>query len=174
MVGRGALQRITKLIGKSKMGLDDYLLREPEKHDIIKRILKITDSWGINLRGMESIPVHFGLNRFYEIGETEFIIVNDKGNNYCGKFLFVFKGQTCPAHYHKNKHETFFIMKGNVKIVVNEKEKVFEQGDMLGMDRECTHSFTGLTDALLLEVSNASTPGDSFFENEEIGGNGRL
>ncbi len=174
MVGRGALQRITKLIGKSKMGLDDYLLREPKKHDVISRICKIADSWGISLRGMEGIPVHFGLKRFYEIGETEFIIVNDKDNNYCGKFMFVFKGQTCPAHYHKNKHETFFIVKGKVRMIINEKEKVFEQGDILSMDRKCSHSFTGLTDALLLEISNASTTGDSFFEDKQIGKEGRL
>ena len=156
------------------MGLDDYLLRDPDKHDVINRICKVADSWGINLRGMEAMPVHFGLNRFYEIGETEFIIVNDKSNNYCGKFLFVFKGQTCPTHYHKSKHETFFVLKGKVRMLVNEEEKVLEQGDTLVMDRKCTHCFTGLTDALLLEVSNASLQGDSFFENRQIGRKGLL
>lgn len=156
------------------MELEDYLLGELQKNDVISRIYKITDSWGINLRGMESIPVHFGLNRFYEIGETEFVIVNDRDNNYCGKFLFVFKDQTCPTHYHKRKHETFFVLKGKVRMLMNEKEKVLEQGDTLVMDRKCLHSFTGLTDALLLEVSNASLPDDSFFENRQIGRKGLL
>ncbi len=166
----------TKLetFGKSDMELEDYLLSESEKYDVISKICSITDSWGISLRGMESFSVHFGLNRFYEIGETEFIIVNDEVNNYCGKFLFVFKGQTCPTHYHKSKHETFFVLKGTVKMLMNEKEKVLEQGDTLVMDRKCTHCFTGLTDALLLEVSNASLPGDSFFENRQIGRKGKL
>lgn len=154
------------------MKLDNYLVEEPERSKVISRIYEITDSWGLNLRNMEGIPVHFGLNRFYNIGETEFVIVNEEDNNYCGKFLFVFKGQTCPVHHHKKKHETFFIVKGKVRMVVNKKERILEQGQILVMERGDTHSFTGLTDALLLEVSNASTRGDSFFDNNQIGKRG--
>ena len=167
-----ASKRTTKPVGNKNMRLENYLLGEQEKLDVINRIYKIADSWGISLHGMESIPVHFGLNRFYEIGETEFLIVNDKINNYCGKFLFLFKGQTCPTHYHKNKHETFFIIKGRIRMVVNEDEKVLKQGNILAVAQGHAHSFSGLTDALLLEVSNASTPKDSFFQNKHLGEKG--
>ena len=158
----------------STQPLENYLVEEPERFKAICRIYGITNSWGLNLRNIDGIPVHFGLNRFYEIGETEFVIVNEEDNNYCGKFLFVFKGQTCPAHHHKKKHETFFIVKGKVRMVVNKKERILEQGQILVMERGDTHSFTGLTDALLLEVSNASTRGDSFFDNKQIGKKGVL
>jgi len=154
------------------MRVEDYLVKEPKKTQIINQIYQITDSWGVNLHNTEGMVVHFGLNRFYEIGETEFLIVNDITNNYCGKFLFVFEGQTCPAHYHKKKHETFFVVKGRIRMAINKEDRVLEEGQMLIMDKNHTHSFTGLTNSLLLEISNASTRLDNFFDDKDIGTNG--
>jgi len=35
---------------------------------------------------------------------------------YCGKYLFVFDGQTCPLQQHKRRHETFFVVQGRVRM----------------------------------------------------------
>lgn len=156
----------------SEKSLENMLVQEPERSEIMNKIYRITDPWGINLHTMEGMPLHFGLNDFYTTGETEFWIINDHTNNYCGKFLFVFKDQTCPAHFHKKKHETFYIVRGTVRMKVNGEEKILDQGSIFVMNQNDTHCFTGLTDALLLEVSNASITDDNFFDDNSIGNNG--
>ncbi len=60
----------------------------------------------------EPLVLDFGLGRFDEIGEIEFWVANEETHGYCGKFLFVADGQTCPYHRHDRKHETFFVLKG--------------------------------------------------------------
>ena len=50
-----------------------------------------------------------------------------------GKFLFVFDGQTCPYHRHALKHETFFVVKGRIRMLVGDGERVMEEGERLAM-----------------------------------------
>ncbi len=56
----------------------------------------------------EPLVSDFGLGDFYETGLIEYWVANEIQAGYCGKLLFVFGGQTCPMHWHKRKHETFF------------------------------------------------------------------
>ena len=44
-------------------------------------------------------------------------------------YLFVFDGQTCPYHHHDVKHETIFILKGTMKMVINGEERIMKKGD---------------------------------------------
>lgn len=118
------------------------------------------------------IPLHFGLGRFREIGETEFWVANEVEHGYCGKFLFVFDGQTCPYHHHRVKHETFFVVKGRVRMRVGDDERLLDEGDVLAMPPGTGHSFTGIGPALILEVSMPSTLHDNFFADPAIGDNG--
>jgi N-acetylneuraminate synthase len=120
----------------------------------------------------EPLALHFGLNRFEEIGEIEFWVANEVDEGYCGKFLFVFDGQTCPYHHHAKKHETFYIVKGSVRMRIGDGEREMKEGDHLAMPPGTGHSFTGMGDALLLEVSSPSVLQDNFFENKDIGDNG--
>jgi quercetin dioxygenase-like cupin family protein len=142
--------------------------REKTLADIDKQIA----SWGLALPAVTPLPLHFGLNKFTEIGETEFWIANETGHGYCGKFLFVFDGQTCPYHRHRIKHETFFVLKGALKMRVGEEERLMHEGDLLVMPPGLGHSFTGVGPALILEISMPSVQGDSFFEEKSIGENG--
>jgi N-acetylneuraminate synthase len=131
-------------------------------------------SWGLKMPEVKPLLLHFGLNDFYRIGEIEFWIANKLNEGYCGKFLFVFAGQTCPYHYHKIKHETFFIVKGKVGMKVNREYREKRAGDILEMSPGDKHSFTGLGPALLLEVSMPSIGGDNFFEDKSIGDTGGI
>jgi mannose-6-phosphate isomerase-like protein (cupin superfamily) len=131
-------------------------------------------TWGLTLPAVTPFPLHFGLNRFAEIGETEFWIANETGHGYCGKFLFVFDGQTCPHHRHRIKHETFFVLKGTLKMKVGDEERLMREGDLLVMPPGLGHSFTGVGPALVLEISMPSVPGDSFFDETSIGDNGLI
>ncbi len=151
---------------------DDVALQGAEREQALAAIRQQLEEWGLSMPEVEPLPLHFGLHRFEEIGETEFWIANEEEHGYCGKFLFVFDGQTCPHHHHKVKHETFFVLKGTIRMKVGEEERTMRQGDLLAMPPGMAHSFTGIGPALILEVSMPSVPGDSFFEDENIGREG--
>jgi N-acetylneuraminate synthase len=145
-----------------------------ERIAALKRIAAAVEAWGLSLPG-DPMPIHFGLNDFERIGETEFWIVNDTENSYCGKFLFLFEGQTCPRHHHRIKHETFFIVKGAVSLATGESERRLAAGDTLPVAPGVSHHFTAVDGpALVLEVSLPSIPGDSIFEDTRIGDAGVL
>ncbi len=122
---------------------------------------------------VEPLVLDFGLGNFQKIGEIEFWIANENDAGYCGKFLFVNKGQTCPKHMHAEKLETFYIVKGRVKMFYDGEEYEMAAGDVLRVEVGKLHSFFGIESSLLLEVSKPSIITDNYFENTDIpiGGN---
>lgn len=124
----------------------------------------------------------------------EEILVNNQW--YCAKNLYVMKGLKCSFHYHKLKHETFFVQKGKVKlyylttskfsevkntgfvevhnhILENMKEvlennphlficKVLSVGDEFEIPPGLPHSFYGVYNSKILEVSTHSEDSDSY------------
>ncbi|MBT3377679.1 MAG: cupin domain-containing protein [Lentisphaerae bacterium] len=133
------------------------------------------DTWGLVMPETDPLPFDFGLGRFPEIGEVEFWIANEVEAGYCGKFLFVQDGQTCPLHEHHEKHETFFMVKGTVSMQYGGAERVMTEGDVLPVAPGELHSFTGMGPALLLEVSKTCLVDDNYFADPDIpiGGNYR-
>ena len=130
--------------------------------------------WGIKMPKVEPQVLDFGLGDFYKIGLTEYWVANETAEGYCGKFLFVFDGQTCPYHHHDFKHETFFILKGAVTMKVDGKRITRAEGGFLPMAQGTDHSFTGKGPALVLEFSKPCKANDNIFENKRIGDNGVL
>ena len=126
--------------------------------------------WGLAMPEVEALVIDFGLKEFDTTGLIEYWIVNDEQAGYCGKFLFLFDGQTCPEHHHNMKHETFFILKGRVKMVVNGAARNMAQGDRLAMPPGERHTFTGLGNALVLEVSLPSIVKDNYFADKRLMG----
>ncbi|NOZ64668.1 MAG: cupin domain-containing protein [Caldiserica bacterium] len=100
-----------------------------------------------------------------QIGMTEYWIVNIP--QYCGKILYLKKGYTCPLHYHKDKHETFFIWKGKVEMEVDGEKVIMKPGDVLVMEQGKKHKFTALEeDAVIFEFSGEHKEEDSYFLEE--------
>jgi D-lyxose ketol-isomerase len=153
-------------------GFADLELSGPELDDVIERINEKLAEWGLTMPNVQPLALHFGLNRFEEIGETEFWIANEAELGYCGKFLFLFAGQTCPYHHHRVKHETFFVVRGSIHMRAGESRSILREGDRLVMPPGVGHSFTGLGPALILEVSMPSTRHDNFFADRAIGDDG--
>ncbi len=129
-------------------------------------------AWGLKMPKARPLVLDFGLGEFEKTGETEFWVANETTAGYCGKFLFVFDGQTCPYHHHRIKHETFFVLKGTVKMKINGTTRLMKEGQLLRMPPQMNHSFTGVGHALLLEVSQPSVRGDNFFRDKRIGTHG--
>ncbi len=141
----------------------------------VDRVSQQIQAWGLVLPNVEPLVLDFGLADFERTGEVEFWIANEMEGGYCGKFLFVFDGQACPQHHHKEKLETFFIVKGRVKMFYDGREFEMGAGDVLRVEVGKDHRFTGLGPCLLLEVSKPSIIADNYFENTNIpiGGNYR-
>lgn len=137
---------------------------------VIERISRITSDWGITLPAVTPLVFDFGLGRFEEIGETEYWIANETSKGYCGKFLFLFEGQRCPEHLHKNKHETFYILKGSVDMLLHGQQHIpLSEGDSLSVNEGTLHSFLAKADTLILEVSMPGIISDNYFTDSRIG-----
>jgi len=118
--------------------------------------------------------LNFGLDEFEQTGLTEFWVANETKAGYCGKFLFLFDGQWCPEHEHRMKHETFYIMRGQVRMIADGKETIMNPGDTFVMAQGVRHKFQGIGPALILEVSQPSVRGGNFFTDKRIGREGVL
>ena len=141
--------------------------------EAVRALREQVSAWGLTLPSTPPFVCDFGLGRFRQIGETEVWIANEAAAGYCGKFLFVQDGQTCPMHCHRLKHETFYLVKGSVRLTCAGETRVLSQGDTLPVAPGVRHCFTGIGPALLLEVSMPCLLADNFFDDAQIpiGGN---
>ncbi len=130
-------------------------------------------AWGVALPKVTPLVLDFGLGDFARTGLIEYWIANEARAGYCGKYLFVFDGQTCPEHCHRRKHETFLVVKGTVRMRCATRTRRLSEGAVLPIAPGCRHRFTGLGPALLLELSMPCEIEDNYFTNRRIpiGGN---
>ncbi len=124
--------------------------------------------WNMAMPPVEPLVSDFGLDDFTHTGLIEYWIANEMSAGYCGKYLFVFDGQSCPLHLHQVKHETFFIVHGKVKMSYAGNIRVLSPGDVLPVPPGIKHGFTGIGPALLLEVSTPCVIDDNYFADPRI------
>ena len=151
----------------------DVSLKGPEAEAAVDAMRRQIAAWGLVMPAVEPLVFDFGLGDFDRIGEIESWIANELEAGYCGKFLFVADGQTCPTHHHREKHETFYVVRGRVRMLFDGTEREMETGDVLAVPPGMVHRFTGIGPALILEVSKPSVFDDNYFEDTRIpiGGN---
>ena len=125
-------------------------------------------AWDMAPPPKEPLVLDFGLGRFDAIGLTECWIANEAEAGYCGKYMFVFDGQRCPMHYHREKHETFFVIRGDVEMTVAGEVRIMHPGNVVPIDPGVLHTFKGIGPALLLELSKPCVIDDNYFENTDI------
>lgn len=92
-------------------------------------------------------------------GRELWVANNEK---YCGKILELDKGYRCSIHYHKNKHETFYVLSGVVFMEVQDREFLMRGGDVLELVPGTRHRFTGLEKSQIMEVSTHHEDSDSY------------
>lgn len=132
-------------------------------------------AWNVTMPAVDPLTLDFGLGEFARIGETEYCIVNNRDRNYCGKFLILLDGQRCPMHHHNAKHETFFIVQGEVAMTTGGAVRTMRPGDTLQVEPGADHTFAAVNGpALILEVSQPSIEHDNVFEDQRIGHGGLL
>lgn len=151
----------------------DISLKGPAAEAALAEFVAQMKAWSLTMPPVEPLVLDFGLGDFRDVGLIEYWIANETSEGYCGKYLFVFDGQTCPMHRHKEKHETFFIVKGTVRMEYDGRIQDMHEGEVLPVNQWKYHSFTGIGPALLLEISKPCVIDDNYFENTRIpiGGN---
>lgn len=101
----------------------------------------------LNLRG-----AGLSLKEIVKVWGKEVIIVNC--DEYCGKYLCIDKGAESSYHYHKEKKETFLASRGTVTLRVQDMDYILTPTDLpITIEPLEAHSFYGVTDATILEVS---------------------
>ena len=140
----------------------------PERDAALAEFHERIEAWGIALPPVEPLVLDFGLGRFRETGLIEYWIANETAAGYCGKYLFVFDGQTCPLHRHSGKHETFFVVKGRVRMICGGSVTEMGEGALLPVPTGTSHAFTGIGPALLLELSMPCEIDDNDFADPRI------
>lgn len=148
--------------------IDNMQLGEPARSDALKRAAEQIDRWMLCMPDVAPLVMDFGQREFEKVGLIEYWVVNELEAGYCGKYLFLFDGQQCPLHSHTQKHETFFVVKGGVRMVVNGYEQVMDAGDVLAMPPGDEHSFFGVGNALVLEMSTPCLVSDNEFADDQI------
>ena len=98
-------------------------------------------------------------------GSEEWIVNNDL---YCGKILNLNLGWRCSVHYHKKKHETFYLLQGALLMEMGDDltRRVLYEGDSEVVEPLQKHRFTGLKDSRIIEFSTHHEDSDSYRETE--------
>lgn len=146
----------------------DISFAGPEAERVLVAFDRQIDSWGVAMPPVEPLVLDFGLGEFDRVGLIEYWIANEGQAGYCGKYLFVFDGQQCPAHSHRVKHETFFVVRGRLKVILNGEPVVLQEGQVLPVPPGRVHSFEGEGNTLLLELSMPCLVSDNYFEDQRI------
>lgn len=160
---------------KKALAIGDGVLTGPGREEALAAFHRQIEAWEIALPHAEPLVWHFGLNDFYKAGLIEYWIANEIDAGYCAKYLFLFDGQTCPMHRHETKVETFFLVKGKVRMDCDGIVREMAPGDAFRVEAGKLHSFNGIGPALLLEISMPCLIDDNFFEDPRVpyGGNYR-
>jgi len=138
--------------------------------DIVQAVKRVLVDGNIVVPGQADLEIshHYGVDRFHETGITMITVVN---RDYCKKLIVVLAGQNHPEQYHKQKEETFMVLEGELKLVLDGEEQVCGVGDVVTVAPGVRHAFSSETGAVIEELSTTHFVDDSFYTDEAINQN---
>ena len=88
-------------------------------------------------------------------GWEKWIEVNE---NYVVKELFMTAGNSCSLQYHEKKHESFYVLKGQIKFEIGPNkdtltEIILDEGEYYTIEPFVVHRMSAIVDSLYLESS---------------------
>jgi sialic acid synthase SpsE/mannose-6-phosphate isomerase-like protein (cupin superfamily) len=130
-------------------------------------ILKLIQESGVSVprNAVLEISHHYGLEKFDEFGVCMITVIN---RGYCKKLLLLLPGQTHPPMYHKQKDETFFLVYGDAKLLLDHSEVAFNLGDTAVIPPTKIHAMSTKNGAIIEEVSSTHMLDDSFYLDDAI------
>ena len=135
--------------------------------EVVNRLCGIISESGLRIGNRLDLELshHYGIDHVDHYGCA---ILNCINREYCKKIIILLPGQENPTHYHKKKEETFHVLHGELSLIVNGLEKVYEAGDMVTVERGEKHSFSSKDGAIFEEVSTTHFKNDSYYEDQSI------
>ena len=100
----------------------------------------------------------------------EIWLANNEEENYCGKILHIEPGHSSSMHYHAQKHETFYILEGGLRVETINTETtersihVLEEGETSEIPRFLPHKLSPVGDSPVkfIEISTFHRDSDSY------------
>ena len=88
----------------------------------------------------------------------ELILVNNE--LYCAKLLILKPNWQCSLHYHSQKDETFYLLKGQCTLEFGNSQRILHPGDQQRIAPATKHRFSTTSGATILEVSTHHSDSD--------------
>ena len=115
--------------------------------------------------------VPFKLKKVEKDWGHEIWLANNEGEDYCGKILFIKKNNSTSMHYHLTKHETMYVLEGNLMIdgLADRHTQSYKfsmtvkQGESAEIERGRAHKLIAHgEDTTIIEVSKFHRDEDSY------------
>jgi len=162
----------TSITAKTEIRLNESVKRKvcsiTNKAEDIEKILsktrEIISKANLTLGNDIDVEIshHFGLNRFNDYGAILIPIIN---REYAKKLVVMLKLQQHPEHFHKLKEETFVVLIGSLKVILDGVEKILNPGDVFLIPRMHKHYMLALEDTVFEEISSTNFSDDSFYSD---------
>jgi quercetin dioxygenase-like cupin family protein len=114
------------------------------------------------------ISTHYGIERFDQWGA---ILVKVLNRAYSKMLIVMFSGQSYPRHFHRQKEESFHLLRGDLSVEVEGTRREMKAGDLLSVLPGVRHSFQTEDGAIIEEIATTYFNGDSVYEDETINQN---
>lgn len=103
---------------------------------------------------------HCGKDHIDEMGAMFINVVN---RDYCKSYVIMLPHEGYPGHYHRIKIESFYVLYGDLEVLIDGAETDLVAGDMIHIDRGQDHSFCSRTGVVFEEISTMYVPNDSIY-----------
>ncbi|MBN2124207.1 MAG: N-acetylneuraminate synthase family protein [Deltaproteobacteria bacterium] len=139
-------------------------------YDIVQRVKDFFRESSVIIPPKVDLEIshHYGIDRFDEFGLTMITIVN---REYCKKLLVLLPGQKHPEQYHTEKEETFHVLHGEVRMILDGDESLHNTGEVITVERGVRHSFEAAAGAVIEEISSTHITDDSYYTDPAIAEN---
>lgn len=102
------------------------------------------------------------------IKETGAMFINVVNRDYCKSYVVMLPCEEYPDHYHRIKTESFYVLYGDLHVVVDGGKAELAAGDMMHVERGQDHSFGSRTGVVFEEISTMYVPNDSIYLDERV------
>lgn len=166
--------RAQKPIASGKPILNSAVLQNDFQQairSILSEVKSILRNAGVILPKVQSdleISHHYGIDNFRKTGA---VLVNFVNREYCKKILTLLPGQSHPEHLHRKKEETFYVVWGEMEVMLDGLKRHCVPGDMVLIHPGVRHSMTTKQGVVFEEISSNHSPNDSSYSDPAINGN---
>ena len=114
------------------------------------------------------ISHHYGIENFDKYGITMINIINKK---YCKKLIIMLPGQVHPEQFHKVKEESFYVLAGDVTLILDKKRYKLTEGKLKTILPKTIHKFYSKKGCIIEELSTKHKKSDSYYLDPKISNN---